>query len=146
MRRWSRAVDRLLIREMHHWGIPVLRLALGLVFLWFGALKLAGVSPVVKLISQTYSFFPQPAFIKVLGLWEVIIGLGLILRLGLRPTLILLWLQLAGTFIAVALAPSMFYSSGNPLLLTLEGEFVAKNLVLIAASIVIGGYELSRQR
>lgn len=146
MRRWTRVIDRLLISEMHHWGIPLLRLALGIVFLWFGGLKLAGVSPVVGLIAQTYSFFPQPIFIKILGLWEVIIGFGLILRLGLRLTLVLLWLQLAGTFLAVALAPGMFYSAGNPLLLTLEGEFIAKNLVLIAASLVVGGFEIARRR
>lgn len=135
--------DRSFIRLMHVWGIPALRIALGIVFLWFGSLKLFGVSPVVDLIEKTYYFFPTDDFLMVLGIWEVIIGIGLLLNLSLRVTLGLLWLQMAGTLLAPVFAPEIFFQSGNLLLLTVEGEFVVKNLVLIAAGLVIGGHEVS---
>jgi uncharacterized membrane protein YkgB len=135
--------DRAFIQRMHVWGIPALRIALGIVFLWFGSLKLFGASPVVDLIAKTYYFLPTNAFLMVLGVWEVLIGIGLLLKLSLRVTLGLLWLQMAGTLLAPVFAPEMFFQSGNLLLLTVEGEFVIKNLVLIVAGIVIGGHEVA---
>jgi len=49
---------------------------------------------------------------------------------------------MAGTFAATTLAPSLFFHRGNPLRLTVEGEFVIKNVVLAAAGLVIAGHEL----
>lgn len=134
--------DIFFIKEMHKWGIPILRVSLGIVFLWFGSLKVFGFSPVVDLIAGTYSFFPTSQFVMFLGIWEVLIGLGLILKLNLRVTLAFLWLQMAGTLTALALNPSIFFVNHNIFLLTTEGEFVVKNLVLIAAGLVIGGHEV----
>lgn len=134
--------DSYLIARMRIWGIPLLRISLGIVFLWFGALKIFGVSPVADLISQTYSFFPTHAFMLALGVWEVLIGIGLISNIALRTTLFLLWLQMAGTFAAFVMNPELFFQHGNPLILTTEGEFVIKNLVLVSAGIAVGGHSL----
>ena len=57
-----------------------------------------------------------------------------------HSTLLLFWLQLAGTFLVLILRPDIAFQQGtNPLLLTTEGEFVIKNLVLISAGLVVGG-------
>ena len=138
--------DHWFIGKMRQYGIPALRIASGVVFLWFGALKLAGVSPVVDLVSSTYSNLPADAFIKVLGIWEVLIGLGLIFKKCLRCTLLLLWLQMLGTVASPLFNPSLFFTDGNPLFLTMEGEFVVKNLVLISAGFVIGGHEVNPKK
>ena len=135
-------LDKYFISEMHDWGVPFLRVSLGVVFFWFGALKVIGASPVADLIHATYSFLPAQQFLFVLGVWEMAIGLGLIFKIALRFTLFLLWLQMAGTFLALVLNPAIFFQNGNPLLLTIDGEFVVKNLVLIASSLVIGGYSV----
>ena len=132
--------DRKFINSMRACAIPTLRVTLGLVFLWFGALKVFGVSPVADLITSTYSFFP-PLFVMVLGIWEVAVGFGLIFRFALRSILALLWLQMAGTFASLVLNPTLFFH-GNIFLLTTEGEFVVKNIVLVAASLVVGGHEV----
>jgi uncharacterized membrane protein YkgB len=144
--RWLATLDKFLISEMHRWSIPILRIALGIVFFWFGVLKIFGVSPVEELIRHTYSFLPQEELLMALGVCEAAIGAGLILKRMLRATLALLWLQMAGTLVAPLFAPSMFFHGGNIFLLTMEGEFVAKNVVLIAASLVVGGYEIGRKR
>lgn len=136
--------DSLLITNLHRWAIPVLRVALGIVFFWFGALKVLGVSPVVELVESTYSFLPASEFVIILGIWEMLIGIGLLSKRCLRTTLVLLWLQMFGTFISLALAPSMFFT-GNVFVLTIEGEFVVKNLVLVAASLVVGGHQIKQK-
>lgn len=133
--------DRWFIACMRTYSIPVLRVAVGIVFLWFGLLKVLDVSPVKNFVFDVYSFMPD-GFFMVLGIWEVIVGLGLITKSFLRVTLALLWLQMAGTFFSLLLAPGMFFQESNPLLLTLEGEFVIKNLVLVAAGLTIGGHEV----
>lgn len=137
-----RTFDNLFIDRMRRFSMPMLRMALGVIFLWFGLLKIFGASPVVELIGSTYSFLPKEQFVLFVGIWEAAIGLGLIGKFALRATLALLWLQMSGTFVALVLAPDIFFLHGNPLLLTLEGEFVMKNIVLITASLVIGGHEI----
>lgn len=134
-------VDRFMISHMGKWGVTYLRFALAIVFLWFGALKIFSQSPVAPMLETAWPFIPTYTFIIILGILEVIIGLGLILKKFLRVTLFVLWLQLLGTFFTIFLKPEMFFH-GNPLLLTMEGEFIIKNIVLFASGIVIGGYEV----
>ena len=138
--------DREMIGEMHHIGVPLLRITLGIIFLWFGALKVFGVSPVVELVEKTFSFLPGGPLILILGIVEVIIGIDLLFKFKLLPTLIILWIQMAGTLLALVLEPSMFFQNGNVLMLTTLGEFIIKNFVLIAASIVVGGYEIKKPK
>ncbi len=127
---------------LHRWSIPAMRLTLGLVFLWFGALKLFGASPVMNILEHTYWFLPVRSFAVAIGVWEVLIGTGLLFKRALRCTVGLLCLHLAGTFLALVLAPVLFFQDGNLLRLTVEGEFVVKNMVLIAAALVIAGHEI----
>ena len=139
-------LDELLLNILRRWSITALRLALGSVFLWFGTLKILGSSPVAALIQQTYSFMPINVFVLVLGVWEVVIGIGIILKRALRCVLILLGVHLFGTFTAILFNPSIFFVQGVPFCLTVDGEFVVKNLVLITAALVIAGYEVKPLR
>src|SRR5256885_1979289 len=91
-------LDELVLAILRRWSITALRLALGLVFFWFGALKLFGSSPVVLLIQQTYKFLPVHAFVLILGGWEMLIGVGIMLKRALRCVLVLLCVHLLGTF------------------------------------------------
>ena len=134
---WER-LDRLMIDFMTANGTRLLRVALGITFIWFGALKVVGQSPVADLVSQTVYWLPPAFFVPFLGWWEVVVGVGLLLGVALRLVLLLFWLQMAGTFLVLVLRPELAFQSGNPLLLTVVGEFVIKNLVLIAAGLVIG--------
>src|SRR3989344_3189465 len=94
-----------IFNRIRHLGMPSLRVTLAIVFLWFGLLKIFGVSPVVSLIQDTYSFMPTATFVMVLGAWETLIGLGLLFKRYLRFTLLLLWVQMLGTFFS--LVPSI---------------------------------------
>lgn len=140
---WSR-LDEQLVAWMQRYGIGLLRAALAIVFIWFGALKVIGRSPVVDLVAQTVYWVNPDMFVPVLGVWETVVGVGLLLRRALRMVLFLFWLQMAGTFLVLVLRPEVAFQGGNPLLLTTLGEFVIKNLVLIAGGIVVGGTVLGR--
>lgn len=119
-------------------GIGMLRVALAVTFIWFGAMKIVGLSPVADLVAGTVYWVRPEFFIPFLGVWEVIVGIGLLFGIALRVVLLLFWLQMAGTFLVLVMRPELSFQSGNPLLLTVAGEFVIKNLVLIAAGVVIG--------
>ena len=57
----------------------LLRLSLALVFLWFGLLKLAGVSPVVDLLSNSFPTLARSPYLELLGLMEIVIGVCLVI-------------------------------------------------------------------
>lgn len=139
-------LDELLLEILRRWSITALRLALGSIFLWFGALKVFGSSPVAALIQETYQFMPLGIFVLFLGVWEVAIGIGIIMKRALRCVLILLGVHLIGTFTAIWFNPAIFFVRGVPFCLTVDGEFVIKNLVLITAALVIAGYEVKPLR
>jgi len=135
---WDR-VDRRMVWFMTAFGTRILRVCLGVVFVWFGLLKVIGKSPVAALVAQTVYWVPPEAFVPFLGIWEMAVGIGLLWARAMRLTLLLFWLQMAGTFLVLVLRPDIAFQEGHPLLLTTEGEFVIKNLVLIAAGLVVGG-------
>ena len=129
-----------MVRFMSAHGVRLLRLSLAVTFIWFGMLKVVGASPVRDLVAHTVYWVSPEFFVPFLGLWEVVVGLGLLFAVAIRLTLLLFWLQLAGTFLVLVLRPDIAFQQGaNPLLLTTEGEFVIKNLVLISAGLVVGG-------
>lgn len=124
-------------------GIPLLRISVGIVFLWFGVLKFfPGLSPAQDLAARTISQLtlgvvtPEIA-LPVLAIWECTIGVGLLAGRFLRLTLLLLFLQLPGTFLPLVFFPSETFLR-LPYAPTLEGQYIIKNLVLVAAGIVIG--------
>jgi putative oxidoreductase len=131
-------LDQKLVRVMRTYGITLLRLALAITFIWFGALKVLQVSPVADLVAQTVYWVPAAFFVPFLGVWEIAVGLGLLFRIALRLTLLFFFLQMAGTFLVLIMHPDLSFQGGNPLLLTTLGEFVVKNLVLLTAGVVIG--------
>jgi uncharacterized membrane protein YkgB len=123
---------------MERYGVTILRVALAIVFIWFGVLKVIDRSPVEDLVKDTIYFLPEDEFFVVIGIWEIVIGIGLLIPILLRLTLLLFWLQMLGTFMSLIIVPGDAFQDGNPMLLDVSGEFIVKNLVLIAAGLVIG--------
>ncbi|MFC5278924.1 DoxX family membrane protein [Halorubrum rubrum] len=131
------ALDATLASKMDRWSVPALRVAVGVVFVWFGALKILGVSPAGDLVASTVYILPPEFFVPVLGVWEVIIGICLLYPPLTRAGLLLLALQLPGTFLPMVLLPEVVYTA-FPYGLTVEGQYIVKNLVIIAGALVLG--------
>ncbi len=123
---------------MRRYGVLILRYALGIIFIWFGILKPLGISPAEELVRNTVYFVDEDAFLIVLGVWEVLIGVGLLFRPFLRLAIALLFLQMPGTMLPLVLLPEVCFTV-FPYGLTMEGQYIIKNLVLIAAALVVGG-------
>jgi uncharacterized membrane protein YphA (DoxX/SURF4 family) len=124
-------------------GVPAVRIALGIVFLWFGVLKFfPDLSPAETLAARTIERLTagvvQPnVSLPVLAAWESLIGIGLILGVGLRGVLFLLAVQMIGTFTPLLLFPEETFKV-FPLVPTLEGQYIIKNVVLVGAAMVVG--------
>lgn len=131
-------IDREITAFLRRWSVPALRVSVAVVFIWFGALKVFDVTPVTDLVANTVYWFDPDWVVPTLGWLELVVGFGLLFKVALRPVLALFALQMAGTFLVLLVQPGVAFQDGNPLLLTVEGEFVIKNLVLLAAGMVIG--------
>jgi uncharacterized membrane protein YkgB len=128
---------------MARYGIVLLRVSLGIVFLWFGFLKFfPGLSPAQDLASRTISVLTLGMVganisVPVLAAWECVIGLGLITGVWMRAILLLLFMQMLGTLTPIVLFPAEVFVR-VPYAPTMEGQYIIKNLVLISAAIVVG--------
>lgn len=135
--------DLAITRWMARVGIPLLRLSLGAVFLWFGALKFfPDLSPAQELATRTMyllsgGLVPASVSLPLLAGWECVVGLGLLVGRGLRGILLLLYVQMLGTLTPIVLFPDEVFTR-IPHIPTLEGQYIIKNLVLISAGIVVG--------
>lgn len=138
------ALDGQIAGWMDRHGRYLLRVSLAIVFIWFGILKPLGLSPAEELVKNTVYWLPGDLFVPILGWWEVAIGVGLLIRPLLRVALFLLFLQMPGTALPLVLLPHVCFTQ-FPYGLTLEGQYIIKNLTLISAAIVIGGTVRLRQ-
>ena len=131
-------VDQVITKWMGVNGLVILRVSLGIVFFWFGVLKFfPGLSPAENLVRNTIYFINPDIFIPILAMWETIIGIGLISGKYMRITLLLLFLQMPGTVLPLILLPDVVWNT-FPYGLTLEGQYIIKNLVLIGGGLVLG--------
>jgi uncharacterized membrane protein YphA (DoxX/SURF4 family) len=136
-------VDARIARWLARYGIVLLRVSLGVVFFWFGALKyFPGLSPAQDLAARTISvltfgLMPPSVAIVILATWECLIGMGLALGLFMRATLLLMLVQMIGTVTPLLFFPSETFTA-VPYALTLEGQYIIKNLVLMSAGLVLG--------
>ena len=130
--------DIKLISFLNAVSLPALRISLGVIFIWFGLLKVFGDSPANDLITKTVYWFNPDVFIPILGIWEAAIGLCLLVPFFIRLGLLLLALQMPGTFLPLILLPEVCFQL-VPFNLTLEGQYIVKNLVLIGAAMAVGG-------
>lgn len=140
---WLDNVDRSIVRWLARYSLPFLRTGMGVIFLWFGALKFfPGLSPATDLAVRTIDvlalgLIPSDMSIILLATLETLIGLGFLTGRYMRLTLLLLLFQMAGTLTPLGLFPGEAFAQ-FPYAPTLEGQYIIKNLVLIGAGLVIG--------
>ncbi|HZM73644.1 MAG TPA: DoxX family protein [Candidatus Polarisedimenticolia bacterium] len=136
-------LDRRITASLARLGPTVARIALGVVFFWFGVLKFfPDLSPAQDLAARTIERLTLgvvgPSLsLPVLATWETLIGLGLLTGRFLRATLFLLAVQMIGTFLPLVFFPDETFMR-FPFVPTLEGQYIIKNVVLITAAMVVG--------
>jgi len=137
--KYFKKIDQSVTRWMARTGLIFLRVGLGVIFFWFGVLKFfPGLSPAENLVRNTIYFFDPDIFVPILAAWEALIGVGLMTGKFMRLTLLLLFLQMPGTALPLLILPDVVWNV-FPYGLTIEGQYIVKNLVLIGAGLVLGG-------
>jgi uncharacterized membrane protein YkgB len=134
--------DTKLINFFSRVSVPVARFGLFVIFFWFGILKVIGLSPasplVEDLFQQTISWMLFSDFIVFFGLFECLIGVLFIFKGFERIVIPLLFFHMITTFMPLFLLPQVTWSGF--LVPTLEGQYIIKNLVIIAAAISIASH------
>lgn len=127
---------------MQKWSIPAIRISFGIIFIWFGALKPFHLSPAEEFLKKTVVYLPfgSPEFwLIAIGWWEVAIGICFLFARTTKIAIVLLFLQMIGTFMPLVFLPETTFREGNILLLTMEGQYIIKNVMIIAGALVLGG-------
>ena len=133
------SADKLVSNWLARHSLTLLRISVGIVFVWFGALKLVpGLSPAEPLIRASITFLPMDLFLPFLAILEMTIGVGFILGGKFkRITVLLLLGQMAGAMSPIILRPDLIFTQ-FPFALTLEGQYIIKDIILISAGLVVG--------
>lgn len=117
-------------------SIALLRFSMGIIYFWYGILKVLGISPVEELVYRATKWIGVHDFVIFLGIWEMIIGICFFSRRLLPWGILLYFLHFPGTFLPLFLNPEDCFTS-IPFGLTLEGQYIFKNLISLGAVFVI---------
>lgn len=141
-----RKADKALFAWIARNGILLMRISLGIVFFWFGFQKFfPGISSAEDIATKTietmtFGIVGGTLAMTLLAVWETIIGIWFFWGRHMKILLVIFILQMIGTFFPLFLFPNeAFYVV--PVVPTLEGQYIIKNLVLIAGALLAGAYQ-----
>jgi len=132
-------IDHSVIHFLRKTFIPTARFSIFVVYVWFGALKILGLSPAGELVhhlfSSTIHFISFDTFYIFFAWFEVLIGVMFIIPKLTRFVLPLLMIHMITTFMPLVFLPGDTWSGF--MVLTLTGQYIVKNLVIIAVAMGI---------
>lgn len=141
-RKQLEAFDLRLINFLRRWHIPLARLALFIVFFWFGVIKVIGLSPAtplaVMLTERTIGAEHFTTLFFILTLLECFIGVLFLLPNATRVVIPLLLLHMVLVCSPLILVSEMTWSGF--MIPTLEGQYIIKNAVIVALAIGIASH------
>lgn len=136
-------------RFLARYSIPMLRIALGLVFLVFGVLKFfPGASPIEALVEQTWSTLTFGvvsgyAALAVTAALETVVGITLVTGQFVRFGLVVLAFTFVGIFSPIVLFFGDLFTSVGP---TLTAQYIMKDVILVAAALVVASRALDTSK
>ena len=119
----------------------LVRIPIFIIFFWFGFLKIVDLSPAQELVQDTVYWMPflsAEMWTYVIGFWEVLIGVFFLFKKTTLIAMLLLLIQMSGTFLPLVILPEITFQDSNPFLPTLEGQYIIKNIIIITAPLIIG--------
>jgi len=128
-------------RSVKRWLI-ILRISIGIIYVWFGALKFfPGVSPAQDLAIETihlltFKLINPELSLLLLAIWETVVGIMMISGLYTKLAVRIVLVHMFCTFTPLLLLSNLSFTS-VPLALTLVGQYIIKNIVIVSALFVI---------
>jgi uncharacterized membrane protein YkgB len=149
----STTIDRITVRfnskseegagflsSLHHLNVPFARFALFVVYFWFGALKIIGMSPAGPLVTalwlKTIPFIPLNKFMILFASFEMLIGILFLIPRLERVAIAALLFHVSTTVMPLILLPGIVWQMF--LVPSLEGQYIIKNIVIVALALSIG--------
>jgi uncharacterized membrane protein YkgB len=115
-------------------AFPFLRIAMGIVLVWIGGLKLLNPMGFVGLVGASpFAFLATPGVAHAFGTGEIVIGILFFTGFRVKYVSLLTMVPFAGTLAILILTPKVAYGAAGFPFLSLPGEFLLKDLVLMAA-------------
>ena len=105
-------IDRQIIQRMKALSIPMMRFSFAVIFVWFGILKPFGLSAAEGLLKATVEWLPfgsPDIWLPIIGWWEVVIGICFLFQKTTRVAILLLFLQMVGTFMPLVFLPAVIW-------------------------------------
>lgn len=122
--------------------MPFAKLAVFVIFFWFGLLKVLGQSPanslVADLLESTLPFITFDQFIIFFGIFEMFIAVCFLLPKFERVAIFLLAMHMVTTFLPLVLLPEVTWQKAW--VPTLEGQYIIKNLAIIGLAMGIAAH------
>jgi len=128
-------------RSFKRW-LYILRLSMGVIYIWFGGLKFfPGVSPAEDLAKETihlltFRLIEPDLSLLLLAIWESAIGVLLLAGVYSKWVIRIVLVHMICTFAPLFLLPALSFTAA-PFSLTLVGQYIIKNIVIISALFVI---------
>ena len=129
-------VDRHITHRAKIIGHRSERYLIGIIFLWFGLLKLLGEVSATSIIAKSVYWLDADTIVPILGAWEVMMGVCLLFRSTIRFAIALFFIRLPGTFLALVYHWDECFTDSifTP---TIQGQYLLKELTLVGAALVI---------
>jgi uncharacterized membrane protein YkgB len=132
-----KTLDLAIIGYLRRWFLPAARLAIFLVYFWFGILKLFNLSPAgplaTALVAKTVGASHFHTLFILLALYECLIGVLFLFPKATRVVIPLLLIHMIIVCSPLLLVPDLAWS--RAFVPTLEGQYIIKNLAIIALAI-----------
>lgn len=136
-------IDQAISAGLQRWSPFFVRGSLALTFIWFGILKplqLSSAEPLVLLTVKWLPLLEPRQWLHVVGWWEVAIGITFLFKRTTKIAIVLLLLQMVGSFMPLFLYPDIAFQEGKVYKPTLEGQYIIKDLLVIGAALMLGGF------
>jgi uncharacterized membrane protein YkgB len=135
-------IDAAIIRFLQKAFLPAARLAIFIIYFWFGALKVFDLSPaspmVLALLERTMPFIDPLLFLKGFGIYEMIIGIAFLIPRFEREAIALLIPHLISTILPLFLLSTLAWTA--PFVPTMEGQYIIKNLLIAALAVGVASH------
>lgn len=141
MKKFLLDLDERVINFARRYHVPVARFAFFVIFFWFGLLKVLDLSPASELVEDLFnatflsSLLPFATFFVLFGYFEMVIGLLFVFPKLTRFAFVILLAHLAMTAMPLVMLPGDVWLA--PFAPTLEGQYILKNVALIALALGI---------
>lgn len=132
-----------LVKSIESQGMMLLRISLGIIYFWFGLLKFFDDASAAESIASrtvswlTFGHLTSEVSMPLLATLECLIGIGILIKKNMRFVIPLLYFQMIGTLLPLFIFPDETWKY-FPIVPTLEGQYIIKNLILVSAGIVLG--------